>query len=72
MIAKKTRQTIMLAYELEGRDPMPVEEIRLELDQQGKKKKKRIDYRKYAPLIFEECYFKGKGPMKLLSAFELE
>ena len=43
-----------------GREPMPAEEIKIEeaVGQNGKKKRKKRNMEKYAPLIFEECYVK--------------
>jgi hypothetical protein len=41
---------------------MPVEEIKIEEEMEGKKKRrKKRNMEKYAPLIFEECYIKHKG-----------
>lgn len=41
---------------------MPVEEVKILEEQQanGKKKRKKRNMEKYAPLIFEECYIKHK------------
>jgi hypothetical protein len=43
-----------------GKDPMDIEEVKIEVDvgQNGKKKRKKRNLEKYAPLIFEECYMK--------------
>jgi hypothetical protein len=38
---------------------MPVEEVKIEEEVSGnKKKRKKRNMEKYAPLIFEECYIK--------------
>jgi hypothetical protein len=72
-IAKKTRETIAMHHELEGKPVYPTEEIKVETDATKKKGKKR-SMQAYAPLIFEECYIKhsGVGKTKLLSKFEYE
>ena len=52
---------------------MPVEEIKIiEEPVDGKKKRrKKRNMEKYAPLIFEECYIKHKGLSKVANRFEL-
>lgn len=52
---------------------MPVEEVKIEEEvQEGKKKnRKKRNMEKYAPLIFEECYIKHKGMIKVANTFEL-
>ncbi len=60
-----------------GIEPLPVEQIKeieeSDLNGTKKKKKKRKDMKKYAPLIFEECYIKVKkiSMNKILNSFEL-
>ena len=46
-----------------GKEPMEVEEIKIveDVQQNGKKKRKKRNLEKYAPLIFEECYVKQKS-----------
>ena len=60
IVAKKTREMLLLHAEMMGREPMPAEEIKIEeaVGQNGKKKRKKRNMEKYAPLIFEECYVK--------------
>jgi hypothetical protein len=56
-----------------GMEPLPVEEIKIEeepVDGKKKRRKKR-NMEKYAPLIFEECYVKTKGLNKITNTFEL-
>lgn len=72
IIAKKTRETIQLHIELEGKELMPVEEIKLELENDGRRTRHRKRMEQYAPLIFEECYVKHRGLSKIANAFELE
>jgi hypothetical protein len=51
---------------------MPVEEVKIEEEvMEGKKKRKKRNMEKYAPLIFEECYIKHKGMVKVANTFEL-
>ena len=51
---------------------MPVEEVKIEEEiTEGKKKRKKRNMEKYAPLIFEECYIKHKGLIKVSNAFEI-
>ena len=62
IIAKKTRETIALHAEIEGKEIMPTEEVLIETDAQtGRKIKQKRRMWQYAPLIFEECYVKHKG-----------
>jgi len=72
IIAKKTRETIVMHMEIEGKEVMPTEEIKIETDAAGKKVKQKRSMEQYAPLIFEECYVKHKGLSKVANAFELE
>lgn len=58
--------------EIEGKPIYPIEEIKIELEADGKKKKKKRNMEQYAPLIFEECYVKHKGLNKIANAFEIE
>jgi hypothetical protein len=41
-------------------EPLPVEEVKIEeeVTNGNKKKRKKRNMEKYAPLIFEECYIK--------------
>ena len=52
---------------------MPIEEVKIEEEvANGKKKnRKKRNMEKYAPLIFEECYIKHKGMIKVSNTFEL-
>ena len=52
---------------------MPVEEVKIEEEvTDGKKKnRKKRNMEKYAPLIFEECYIKHKGMIKVANTFEI-
>lgn len=55
-----------------GEDPIPVEEVKIEEEiTNNKKKRKKRNMEKYAPLIFEECYIKTKGFMKVPNSFEI-
>jgi hypothetical protein len=49
-----------LHAEMVGRESMDIEEVKIieDLLQNGKKKRKKRNLEKYAPLIFEECYMK--------------
>ena len=53
---------------------MPVEEVKIEEEvANGKKKRKKRNMEKYAPLIFEECFVKCAGGMnKVANTFELQ
>ena len=44
---------------------MDIEEVKIveDLQANGKKKRKKKNMEKYAPLIFEECYVKQKSGM---------
>ena len=72
MVAKKTREAIQLHQELEGKEVMPTEEIKIEADTNGRRQKRRLKMEQYAPLIFEECYVKHKGLTRVANGFELE
>ena len=72
MIARKTRETIQLHIELEGKELMPTEEIKIDPDSDTKRQQRRKKMEEYAPLIFEECYVKHKGLSKVANGFELE
>jgi hypothetical protein len=62
IVAKKTREMLQVHQELEGREPMDVEEVKIiEELTNGKKKRKKRNMEKYAPLIFEECYVRQKS-----------
>lgn len=73
IVAKKTRDMLQLHTEMMGREKMPVEEIKIyeDLSQNGKKKRKKRNLEKYAPLIFEECYVKQNsvGHTKVQNSF---
>ena len=72
VVARKTRETIQLHIELEGKELMPIEEIKIDQDETGKRTQRRKRMEQYAPLIFEECYVKHKGLSKVANGFELE
>lgn len=64
---------LALHRELEGVEKFPVEEIKLEEIQEGKRRKsKKRNMEKYAPLIFEECYLKDEGINKVRNQFDLK
>jgi hypothetical protein len=75
IVAKKTREMLLLHAEMVGKEPMDVEEVKIDIDhlQNGKKKRKKRNLEKYAPLIFEECYIKQRsvGHNKIANSFEL-
>ena len=73
MVAKKTREVIAIHQEIAGIELMPVEEVKIEEEvTDGKKKnRKKKNMEKYAPLIFEECYIKHKGMIKVANTFEI-
>jgi len=73
VVAKKTREVLKLHSEISGPLKLPVEEIKIieEQLQNGKKKRKKRNMEKYAPLIFEECYVKHKNLNKVANSFEL-
>ena len=58
--------------ELEGKELMPIEEIKIDPSEDGKRQQRRIKMESYAPLIFEECYVKHKGQSRVANGFELE
>ena len=64
---------LQLHQELSGVETLPVEEVKIEeIPAEGKKKKrKKRNMEKYAPLIFEECYMRHKGLIKVANSFEL-
>lgn len=76
IVAKKTREMLVLHAEMLGKEPLDVEEVKIEVDvgQNGKKKRKKRNLEKYAPLIFEECYMKQKstGHVQIANTFELK
>ena len=74
VVAKKTREMLALHKELAGVEKFPVEEVKIEeIQTEGKRKKrKKRNMEKYAPLIFEECYIKDKGLTKVANSFELK
>ena len=72
IIAKKTRETIQLHIELEGKEILPTEEIRIDTDKEGRSTKRKRKMESYAPLIFEECQVKHKGLSRIANSFELE
>jgi hypothetical protein len=72
LIAKKTRETIAMHHEMEGKPVYPTEEVRIEYEGEGKKKRKKRAMHVYSPLIFEECYVKHKGMNKVLKSWENE
>lgn len=47
LIAKKTRETITMHQEMEGKPIYPTSEIRIEFEGEGKKKRKKRDLRVY-------------------------
>lgn len=58
--------------EMGGVELDPVEELKVVVDEQGKKNRRPRNMEKYAPLIFEECFVKGKGGSRMANAFEIE
>lgn len=52
---------------------MPVEEVKIEeeITEGRKKNRKKRNMEKYAPLIFEECYIRHKGLVKVANTFEI-
>jgi hypothetical protein len=83
MVAKKTREALKLHYEMEGKECYPVEEIKFipsenedDTEEQrvleAKRKKRRRDMARYAPLIFEECYVKHNGLNRVANTFEMD
>ncbi len=63
---------LKLHSELAGPIKLPVEEVKIvEELTNGKKRRKKRNMEKYAPLIFEECYIKNKNASKVANAFEL-
>lgn len=64
-----------LHAEMVGREPLEIEEVKITEDllQNGKKKRKKRNLEKYAPLIFEECYMKQRstGQVQIANTFEL-
>ena len=75
IVAKKTREMLLLHAEMVGREQPEVEEVKIveDVQQNGKKKRKKRNMEKYAPLIFEECYVRQRstGLNKVANAFEL-
>lgn len=63
---------MQLHIELEGKELMPTEEIKIDPDNDNKRHQRRKKMEEYAPLIFEECYVKHKGLSKVANGFELE
>lgn len=63
IVARKTREMFALHAEMVGRESMDIEEVKIieDLLQNGKKRRKKRNLEKYAPLIFEECYMKQKS-----------
>lgn len=77
IVARKTREMLTLHKEmLIGREPMEVEEVKIEEEagQGGRKRRRKRNLEKYAPLIFEECYVKQRsvGHVKVQNSFELQ
>ena len=58
--------------EIEGREVLPIEEIHLATESDGRRTRHKRRMEQYAPLIFEECYVKHRGLTKVANAFELE
>ena len=54
---------LQLHAEMMGREKMAAEEVKIveDVSQNGKKKRKKKNMEKYAPLIFEECYVKQRS-----------
>lgn len=75
IVARKTREMFQLHAEMVGREPLEIEEVKITEDllQNGKKKRKKRNLEKYAPLIFEECYMKQRstGQVQIANTFEL-
>ena len=72
VVAKKTREIIKMHLVLEGPEFQPVEELDIIIDDNGKKSRSPSDMEKYAPLIFEECYVRNRGPSRLANTAELD
>jgi len=73
VVAKKTREVIRMHAELEGEEFKPVDEVNnVVVDEEGKKNRRQRDMSKYAPLIFEECFVRAKGPTKVANTFEID
>ena len=76
IVARKTREMFALHAEMVGRESMDIEEVKITEDllQNGKKKRKKRNLEKYAPLIFEECYMKQKstGHSQVANTFEIQ
>jgi len=63
---------LKLHSELAGPIKLPVEEVKITEEQHnGRKRRKKRNMEKYAPLIFEECYVKHKNLNKVANSFEL-
>ena len=60
--------------EISGVSSLPVEEVKIteEFYANGKKRRRKRNMEKYAPLIFEECYVKHKRLQKVKNTFELQ
>ena len=73
VVAKKTREVLKLHSEISGPLRLPVEEVKITEEQlvNGKKKRKKRNMERYAPLIFVECYVKHKNLNKVANSFEL-
>jgi len=72
VVAKKTRDIIKMNIEMGGVEVQPVEELKVVVDEQGKKNRRPRNMEKYAPLIFEECFVKSKGNNRMANAFETD
>ena len=73
-VAKKTREMIQVHAEMLGKEEMECEEVKIieDIGENGKKRRKKKNMEKYAPLIFEECYVRQKAGMtKVQNSFEL-
>lgn len=64
---------LKLHQELAEPNYMAIEEVKITEEQQqnGRKKRRKRNMEKYAPLIFEECYVKHKTLNKVANTFEL-
>ena len=58
--------------EMGGVELEPIEELKVVVDEDGKKNRRPRNMEKYAPLIFEECFVKTKDGSKMANAFEID
>ena len=58
--------------ELNGEEIPTVEELKIVVDESGKKVRKQRNMERYAPLIFEECYVRKNGSSRIVNTFEID